>query len=63
MTVGDLVNELQKFDADLPVCIDDNMGFVEANEKTIDVEYKKYRCFPFTKSDEFMYVNLTGQKE
>lgn len=60
MTVKDLINELQKYDEDLPICIDDYMGFVEANEKTIEVEHKKYICFPFTETDEFNYINLKG---
>lgn len=62
MTVKDLITELEKYDGDLPVCIDDYMGFVEANEKTITVEKKRYITFPFTKTDEFEYVNLKGQK-
>ena len=58
MTVKDLINELQKYDADLPVCINDNMGFIEATEKTINIELKKYICFPFTECDEFNYISL-----
>ena len=62
MTVKELINELQKMPLDLPVCINDYMGFIEANEKTITVEKKRYITFPFTKTDEFEYVNLKGQK-
>ena len=62
MTVKDLINELEKMPPDLPVCIDDYMGFIEANEKTIKVEKKSFICFPFTEIDEFKYVNLKGQK-
>ena len=62
MTVQDLIDKLQKMPSDLPVCIDDYMGFIEANEKTITVEKKRYITFPFTKTDEFEYVNLKGQK-
>lgn len=58
MTVKDLINELKKYDENLPICIDDYMGFVEADEKTIKVEHKKYICFPFTDCDEFNYINL-----
>ena len=47
---------------DWPVCIDDYMGFVEANEKVITVEKKKFITFPYTNSDQFYYVNLKGQK-
>ena len=36
------------------------MGFAEVNEETIEVEKKKYICFPFTESDEFEYINLKG---
>ena len=34
------------------------MGFVEASENTIKVEYKKYITFPFTDTDKFYYINL-----
>lgn len=63
MTVRDLINELKQYDDNLPVCIDDYMGFVEANEKTIKVEHKKYICFPFSEYDEFNYINLRGINE
>jgi len=62
MLVKDLIKELMKQDLNAPVCIDDYMGFVEANEKTITVEKKKYITFPFTETDEFEYVNLKSQK-
>ena len=38
MTVKDLIKELEKYDKDLPVCIDDYMGLVAANEDCIIVE-------------------------
>ena len=62
MTVRDLIAELEKYDPDLPVCINDYMGFVESFEDTIKVEPKKYICFPFTKTDEFSYVNLKSKQ-
>lgn len=62
MTVGDLIEKLNKYDSNLPVCINDYMGFIEANEETIKVEKHKYACFPFTENDEFVYVNLRNQK-
>lgn len=63
MTVNDLINELAKYDPNLPVCINDYMGFVEATESTIEVEHKKYICFPFTDNDEFNYINLRACHE
>lgn len=63
MTVNDLINELAKYDPNLPVCINDHMGFIEATEHTIEVEHKKYICFPFTDNDEFNYINLRGNYE
>ena len=62
MTVKDLIKELIKYDLNTPVCIDDYMGFVEANGETIKVEKKKYITFPFTDNDEFNYINLKEQK-
>ena len=62
MTVRDLINKLEEMPQDWPICIDDYMGFVEANEETINVEKKKYITFPFTDNDEFEYVNLKGLK-
>ena len=61
MTVKDLIQELNKYDENLPVCINDYMGFIEANEITIKVEHKKYICFPFSDTDEFSYINLKGK--
>lgn len=58
MTVKELITELEKYDADLPICINDYMGFIEALEDTIKVEHKKYICFPFSDADEFNYINL-----
>jgi hypothetical protein len=62
MTVKELINELEQYDGNLPICIDDYMGFVEATEKTIKVEHKKYITFPFSDGDEFNYINLKSQK-
>lgn len=47
---------------DLPVCINDYMGFVERMEKIIKIEKKQYITFPFTESDKFYYVNLRSTK-
>lgn len=58
MRVKNLIKELEKYDAELPICINDYMGFVEASENTIKVEYKKYITFPFTDTDKFYYINL-----
>ena len=58
MKVKDLIRDLERYDPELPICINDYMGFVEANETTIKVEQKKFICFPFTECDEFTYVNL-----
>lgn len=62
MIVKDLIDELKKMPQDWPICIDDYMGFVEANEETIKIEKKKYIAFPYTDNDEFDYINLKGQK-
>lgn len=62
MLVKDLIDELKKMPQDLPVCIDDYMGFVERMEKTIKIEKKQYITFPFTESDKFYYINLKGQE-
>lgn len=62
MTVRDLIEELEKYDGNLPICIDDYMGFIEASEKCINVERKKYITFPFTESDNFIYINLKGNE-
>ena len=62
MTVKDLITELQKYDENLPICINDYMGFIEAFENTIKVEKKKYITFPFTDCDEFNYINLRGNE-
>ena len=58
MTVNDLINKLVQYDPNLPICINDYMGFVEASEDCIEVEEKEYICFPFTDVDRFKYVNL-----
>ena len=62
MTVNDLITQLAKYDPDLPICIDDYIGFTETNEKTIKVEKKKYITFPFTNIDEFEYINLRSNE-
>lgn len=62
MTVRDLINRLKEMPQDWPVCIDDYMGFVEANEETIKVEKKKYITFPFTTADEFEYISLRSNE-
>lgn len=62
MTVKDLIIELQKYDENLPICINDYMGFIEASETTIKVEKRKYITFPFTDTDEFDYVNLQNKE-
>lgn len=62
MTVKELISELEHYDEDLPVCINDYMGFVEATEKTINIEHKKYICFPFGDCDEFNYINLKSNE-
>ena len=62
MTVKDLIKELMKYDLNMPVCINDYMGFAEAGEETIKVEKHKYITFPFTDNDEFDYISLKGQK-
>lgn len=62
MTVKDLIEELMQYDENLPVCIDDHIGFVDTGEKTIDVKHKKYITFPFSDIDEFNYINLKGNE-
>ena len=65
MTVKQLIdklNEFAQYNPNLPVCINDYMGFVEADEETIKVEHKKYITFPFTDGDEFNYINLKSQE-
>ena len=62
MIVKDLIDELKKMPQDWPVCIDDYMEFIEANEKVITVEKKKFITFPYTDSDQFYYVNIKSQK-
>jgi len=63
MTVNDLITELSKYDPDLPICINDYMGFIEANEQCIGIELKKYICFPFTETDTFPYINLISKEK
>jgi hypothetical protein len=60
MTVKDLINKLEKYNPDLPICLNDNIDFIEMNEETIKVEKHKYACFPFTDNDEFEYISLRG---
>ena len=63
MTVRDLIEKLERVDGDLPICINDYMGFVEASEETIEVERKQYICFPFTENDKFYYINLKEKSD
>ena len=58
MNVGELIERLEKYDKKLPIAVDDDIGFAEAYMENIIIERKKYLCFPFTKNDEFEYVNL-----
>ena len=58
MTVQDLINELVKYDKNLPVCIDDYMGFCEINEETVKVQQKEMITFPYTNDDVIKYINL-----
>lgn len=60
MTVACLIEKLKELPQDLPICINDYMGFIEANEDCIQVEQKEYQCFPFTENDRFKYINLKG---
>ena len=60
MKVYELITELNKYDPDLPICINDYMGFIEATEKTINIENLEYACFPFSETDCFDYINLTS---
>jgi len=62
MTVKDLINKLERYNPDLPICINDYMGFIEAHEETIKIEHKKYITFPFTNEDEFNYINLRSNE-
>ena len=62
MTVNDLITELQKYDGNLPICINDYIGYVEVYEKCIKVEYKKYITFPYSDTDEFNYINLKSNE-
>ena len=62
MTIKDLIDKLKNYDENLPICINDYMGFVEALEDSIQVEKKKYRTFPFTDNDEFNYINLKSHE-
>ena len=38
------------------------MGIAEMNEECIKIERKAYACFPFTKNDRFVYINLKNEK-
>ena len=62
MTVRQLIEKLQQIDGDLPIYIDDYMGFAVMNEECIKIERKEYACFPFTKNDRFKYINLKSEK-
>jgi hypothetical protein len=62
MTIKELIQKLEEYNPELPVCINDYMGFVEMNEESIKVEKKNYICFPFTETDKFEYVNLKSNE-
>ena len=62
MTVKELIEKVQEFDEDLPVCINDYSDFAEAYENNIAAERKRYICFPFADTDSFDYVNLKVQE-
>ena len=62
MTIKKLIQKLEEYNPELPVCINDYMGFVEMNEESIKVEKKNYICFPFTETDKFEYVNLKSNE-
>ena len=62
MTIKELIQKLEEYSPELPVCINDYMGFVEVNEESIKVEKKNYICFPFTETDKFEYVNLKSNE-
>lgn len=62
MIVKELIDELNKYDANLPICINDYMGFAEAYEKSIITELKTYIAFPFTENDKFLYINLKSNE-
>ena len=62
MTVAQLIEKLKELPQDLPICIDDYMGFAEAYEDSMQIEQKEYQCFPYTDADKFTYINLTGAK-
>lgn len=62
MTIKELIQKLEEYNPELPVCINDYMGLVEMNEESIKVEKKNYICFPFTETDKFEYVNLKSNE-
>ena len=63
MTVAELIKELEQFPQDMPICIGENMDFVNYFMPTIKVEEKVYTTFPFTELDTFKYINLTSVNE
>ena len=59
MRNAELIEELQKYPLDMPICINDCMDFTEAGESdAIVVGRSIYHCFPFTKNDVIEYLNL-----
>ena len=63
MTVAELIKELKQFPQDMPICINENMDFVNSFMPTIKVEEEVYATFPFTEHDTFKYINLTSINE
>lgn len=47
----------------MPICINENMDFVNSFMPTIKVEEKIYTTFPFTELDTFKYINLVSINE
>jgi len=59
MINAELIEELQKYPLDMPICINDCMDFVEEGQSdTILVKRGVYHCYPFTKNDVIEYLNL-----
>lgn len=63
MTIAELIKELKRFPQDMPICINENMDFVNSFMPTIKVEEKIYTTFPFTELDTFKYINLISINE
>lgn len=63
MTVAELIEELKKFSPDMPICIGDNMSFINMFQPTIEVKEDTYITFPFTDMDKFNYISLKSINE